>query len=384
MANVKPSNVGGKVVSQLSTEHNLESNESVHKKLSQLVLDNCVSKISNTASASCGSLEINDFSISFGIAVNGHSEREGVYVKIPKADLFLRGEGGRKDILPLSDADRKLAEAEYHSLTHLSQYWRSEDIRVSFVEPMGFLKDHNAIVTRRVYGRDFYQIYRKCDLLRRLWKRDKIDRAGDLLHRIGVALSRFHETSNRESAFKMEGIINKIEHYFLELKLLGIDRNFINDIKLKLNGFRNLETPTYITRTLKGLDIRNVLIDGKGGLFILDPGKMKEDCREADIARFLVTCRILYWGSIAFFLQISPDYYYERHFVHGYYGGHAGQSKLLDALVIKELMKHWRMALLTLQVKPWPMFLKYALKHTYINPFYKTHIATSVTKLLGG
>lgn len=81
----------------------------------------------------------------------------------------------------------------------------------------------------------------------------------------------------------------------------GEKDSFLNDIVKRLARLKDYTVNAHSTRTLKGLDIRNILIDKGGLLRILDPGKMKRDCIEADLARFLVTCRILYWGSMLFF-----------------------------------------------------------------------------------
>jgi len=100
-----------------------------------------------------------------------------------------------------------------------------------------------------------------------------------------------------------------------------------------------------------------------------------------DLARFIVTCRILYWGSILLFLRITPNPSYEESFLNSYYGNNKRPLKVLSILIIKEFIKHWRMAHTVLEMKSWPSPIKNFLKKNYIDPFYKSQINTEIPKL---
>jgi hypothetical protein len=128
------------------------------------------------------------------------------------------------------------------------------------------------------------------------------------------------------------------------------------------------------------LDIRNILEGENGGLFILDPGKIKLDYQEADLARFLVTCKILYWGSLGLLWPMVPDISYEESFIRGYYGKRPMKTKLLSLLTTKELFKHWYMAYVVLRLKPWPQGLKRIIKKVYIDRFYKNQLSIEANR----
>ncbi len=358
-------------------ETDIEDNGSVYKKLSNIVVNQFFDG-NDKGHIKYGPLAINDYSICFGISGIENLGPSGVYVKIPKADLFLKNP---RTILPLTDADRKFAEAEYSSLVHLSKFWQSDDIGVSFVKPISFLKDYNAIITRRIYAKDFFRFFRKDDLAGRLGLNKGNRQIRDALFRIGTALHRFHKTSLKDDIFRADRVLEKIEYYCACLTASGISSKFCNNVITKIKSLVDDRMPIQLTKTLKGLDIRNVLMDDSCRIYMLDPGKMKEDCKEMDVARFIVTCRILYWGGLIFFLRFSPETCYEECFLNGYYGAERRNSRLLILLIIKELFKHWGTASLVLQLKPWPILSKRILKYTYIDPFYNNQIITEISNL---
>ena len=127
--------------------------------------------------------------------------------------------------------------------------------------------------------------------------------------------------------------------------------------------------------TLKGIDIRNVLIDRQDRLYLLDPGRLKITYREADLARFIMTYRILYWGSKLLLLVREPDPKSEAAFLGSYYS-HSQPScpQLIDFFLLKEQLKHWYTALDSLQRRPWPSPLKRIVAMVYVNPFYTRQI----------
>ena len=352
------------------------TNRQLYENLSQRVGHKFLSGYSALGGIEYGPLEINCFSICFWMETPLHNGRKGVYVKIPKIILYKKE---NEKIMPLSDDDRQLAEDEYHSLVHLSHHWNNEDIHVRFVNPLGFLTEYNAIVTERFYAKHFFEMYRCSDLKRRLKKGPDITHS--VMSRLGTALSRFHKTSIRECKFDVANILKKMEGCCSQLKSFGVAPKFIDKIMFKLGTFHNFEIYTHYTNILKGFDVRQVFVDKEGAVLILDPGKMKTNYKEMDLARFIVTCRILYWGSPLLFLRMSPDKSYEETFIQAYYGSNKPPDKILCLLIIKELFKHWRMAYTVLKLKQWPTLIKEVLKKTYIDPFYKLQINAELANL---
>jgi len=352
------------------------TNKQIHNKLSEYVADKFFAGDSALKRIEFGPLEVNCFSICFWVNTTFEAEQKGVYVKIPKVILYKKE---NEKILPLSYNDRKLAEDEYHSLGYLYKHWPKDALGVHFIKPLGFIKEYNAIITERFYAKHFFKMFRQFDLKRRFNK--KPNDKHNVLSRLGAALSRFHQTSITECKFDIYGFLYKVEGCCDELKSFGISEKFINNIIQKLRTIKDIEIYTHHTNTLKGFDVRQVFIDKEDSVFLLDPGKMKTDYKEKDLARFIATCRILYWGSMLFFIRMYPDKSYEESFLNAYYGSSKRPINVLSILIIKELLKHWRMAYTVAGIKSWPSPIKRFLKKTYIDPFYKSQINAELIKL---
>jgi len=321
-------------------------------------------------------MEVNYFSVCFWVNTTFDAKQKGIYVKIPKRILFNKE---NEKIMPLSSDDKRLAEDEYHSLGYLSKHWPNDDMNVRFVKPLGFLKEYNAIITERIYAKHFFKMFRQFDLQRRF--NEKPDITHHVLSRLGTSLSKFHKETLKVCTFNFEVAFAKMESCCLVLKSYGVDNNYINTVLNKIKKISNYDLETFQTNTLKGFDVRQVFIDKEKNIFLLDPGKMKFDYIEMDLARFIVTCRILYWGSILSFFRSTPNSSYEKSFIKAYYGKRKSPSNILNVLIIKELLKHWKMAYRVTGIKSWPSPIKIFIKKTYIDPFYKSKINAELTKL---
>lgn len=353
----------------------IPDNLEVHAALSALVAKQIFGLNVNSDHFLLSPLEVSYFSSGFSLDLVDGFKRRGVFIKIPKADII------RKTIFPITAEDRKLAEEEYRSLVTLSEFWDSGDIKVNFVKPLKFINNYNAIITERVYAQHLFKFFRKCDLLRKIGLAKNNDPMYDILCRIGKALAKYHQKSFKKKVFIIDETISKINNYCLLLSQFGVEQHILKSIMAGLAETKGYNSASHITKTIKGLDIRNILFDNNYNIYMLDPGKTKQDYNEMDLARFIVTCRILYWGSFLFFHQLSPHDSYENMFLKGYYYNDDHPGKLLIIFLIKELFKHWVMAYKVLQINKWPMPIKRFLKFTYIDPFYKNQLYRELNKL---
>lgn len=357
--------------------HTVMTNKALHDKLTHCVIEKYLADDIPPQRIDCSPLRINCFSACFSVNAITQKGQKGVYVKIPKIILYQKE---NEKIMPLSEEDIKLAEDEYNSLVYLSSHWCNDNnINVRFVRALGFMKEYNAIFTEQLYAKHFFKMFRQFNLKKTFTTRN--DAVHLIMSRLGTALSRFHQTTIKECEFDIGGVLKKIQNICLQLKSFGIEPEFIDKIIIRLKKFNKVKINTHYTNTLKGFDVRQVFVDEDGAILLLDPGKMKTDYKEIDLARFIVTCRILYWGSMFFFLRMSPDISYEESFLQAYYGNGKRLGKVLYVLTIKELLKHWRMAYTVLGLKQWPSLVKKILKKTYIDPFYKWQIANELITL---
>lgn len=353
-----------------------QTNESLYNTLCRHVAETYFSDVRSQTAIDRGPLQLNYFSATFWMDLKGQEGRRGVYVKIPKIILYAKA---CETITPLNDDDRILGENEYRSLLHLSRFWRNDALNVRFVKPLEFIKEYNAIVTERFYARHLFKTFRRCDLKGRLRKRH--DAVHPVMARLGEALAGFHQTSIRECVFDAEATLTKMRTYCSYLKSFGVARKFIDTLVARLGTLRNLDVQTHRAHTLKGFEVRQVFVDRDDVVFILDPGKLKFDYKESDLARFIASCRILYWGSPLFGLRLSPDRSYEQGFLGGYYGNVSRDSRVLCLMTAKELLKHWKMAHVIVGLKDWPAMVKTIVRNTYIDPFYTRQISAELAQI---
>tara|TARA_B100000519_G_C14251120_1_gene442457 strand:- start:1123 stop:2238 length:1116 start_codon:yes stop_codon:yes gene_type:complete len=347
------------------------TNDQIHKNLSEHIIKNY---FPNSDNVEVGPWEVNCFSICFWINAIFKSEQKGIYVKIPKVIFYNKQ---NESIMPLSDKDKILAEDEYRSLIHLGGNWPTNETH--FIKVLDFVKEYNAIITERFYGNHFFKILKKCDLKRRVLSSPRF--SSNILKRLAQSLSKFHQLSMKPCKVDLDKYFFKIEKYSSELKSLGVSKDYLDNLFSRLNKANSWELDSYQTTTLKGLDIRQVFINGQSDIFILDPGRMKNDYLEADLARFITTCKILYWGTFFIFLNLSPGNYYTDSFIKGYSVNNKISTRLINILIIKELLKFWRMAYLVTGVRSWSLPIKKTLQKIYIDPFYKGQINSELTTL---
>lgn len=353
------------------------TNVEICSELSKLVLTDLYQVDADKLQYCISPCLINDFSITFSIFLDKEPYKRGIFIKIPKADEI------KQNIYPINSDDRNIAEEEYRSLISLSKRWNSGETTVSFVTPISYQKKYNAIILEHLYASDAFNYLRAKDLARKFKRGVKEDRATDLLSRLGAALAKFHELEGDEQEFSMDRVLKKITQYCADLEAYGVSQECLRPFNETLAKLVPYRAQSKWSDTLKGLDVRNILMDQSGRFYLIDPGKMKKDFRETDLARFIVTLRILYWGSMWFFLGITPEKIYETSFLNGYYGRKHRCNKILSLLIIQEYLKHWRRAHKAIILKRWPALIKSFLRSAYINAFYKKQVAAELLQLYG-
>lgn len=317
-----------------------------------------------------GPLETHDFSYCISLIFRTPDLPYGAYIKIPKADLYRKN---TKSILPLTDEDRELARQEYRSLSYINRTWHKVENGARYVSPIAFMERHNAVITERIHGTDFTRILRREALHPRYRETRAACPTRRHISAIGVSLRSFHDGDRRNSVFTGSHVGEKMRHYLSVLHSVSAARDrTVNLIEDTLRPVSAYKTEVDETNTLKGLDVRNVIADSQGSTVLVDPGRMKRSVPQEDLARFIVTCRILYWGSPALFLRMTPSCSYEQSFLSAYYGSPPlTDDPVTSILILKELLKHWQLAHVALQLKEWPNLLKGFLRDSYVNPFYK-------------
>lgn len=366
-------------------QNNKYTNDEVHKRLSDIVINEFFKDfLINKSKIKIGQLEINDYSICFQISADSRNKKKAVYVKIPKRHIHKEKV---KNIMPLSQYDIVFANDEYHSLQEMEKKWNSKDAKIIFIKPLGFINEFNAIVTEQFHGEDIFKKFRQFDLSGKFFLGKQKDAFHEIMKEIGVTLAQYHKRTQGQSDYVLDDDVVKIRKYNDVLKKFGCPGKTILEINRTLNsrfGQNRFFVPVKSVGIFKGFDIRNILINKHTNqVCFLDPGKIKIKVPETDLARFILTCRILYWGSLLFFLKLSPNKRYEQSFLEGYNRINPINNKRLRLFILKEYMKHWVMANRVLKLKSWPKFFKTIIKYLYIDSYYKNCIHKELALLKG-
>lgn len=323
-----------------------------------------------------GPLEINGFSITFWVNFDGDFGKSSLYVKIPK---IIWGNRNVNFNTPITESDRVLARNEFDSLIYLSANW-SEKSGVSFIKPLGYIEEYNAILTERIFGKFFFKSFMNEDFQRRLSKR-KTGKVEEGLFKFGKSLREFHLREIDEIIFDSNKVIKKPLNYLEILKEHKLDQAGLEYLSRRLNEYQDTEYSTSIVNNFKGIDVRQILTDSDNCIYVMDPGKITRSYIEVDLARFIVTCRILYWGTFWILLKLFPDSRYEKSFMSGYNGTDTFSKEVLNIMILKEILKHWKMAHQSLEKKQWPMLIKIFLRRFYINSFYMLLFKNQICQL---
>ena len=325
-----------------------------------------------------GPWQVLDFSSVYSVQRVGPDSRAGVFVKIPKSDFR------RRTVLPICVSDREMAEEEYRSLRYLEDHWPA-DGAARYVRPLAFCRRYSAIVTRRSYASDMFLSWRRHDLHRRIGL-DAANPLRDWLVNLGRALREYHEASSREEGQiikrRLGDPIAKIAASISRLRFYGADVSTVAKMAEGLRHFEGMTIESPSAMTLKGLDLRNVLLEEHGLLTLLDPGRLKLDDPVADVARLVATCRILYWGSGWLLLGLRPSKMHEADLLEGYGAVDERSLELLDLYLVKELFKQWVAAYVTIERKTWPTAIKRVLRRTYVDRFYRNELRIELSRVM--
>ncbi len=329
---------------------------------------------------SIGPLSTNYYSFTFSMRINTGNEYIDIFVKIPKCDMRCI----TPRILPITPEDRVMAKDEVLSLKILERNWNNENSKVSWVKLLGVVLEHNAIVTKRIFASDAFRTYRYWELCRRIGLSSGNKKLQDSMSDIGFSLARFHNKNAEKTSSFLSDFLPKIDAYCKKLSVRS-QSEWPDRIWQELQSLSDIQLSGFKVTTLKGIDIRNVLIDSEGQLYILDPGKTKTTYGEADIARFLMTYRVLFWGSVLLPIVKEPSRSGEQAFLDSFLsnGGYF-DPQILNLFLLKEQLKHWDTALESLAYLPWPSIVKFLVERIYVNPFYSHQVSLQLDLIKKG
>lgn len=320
---------------------------------------------------------INDFSCVFSISINNNNNNnEHFHVKIPRSKIIFLG------FNHITNDDIAMAKKEYDSLNFIKLNWPKNDY-INFIEPIAYLEKFNAIITRTFFGNDFFFHLKKNDLRNKFFKKSISSDIKYHLKNISKSISIHHDlslTHEKVRDINIEKLVFKISNLIIDLDKNCVSQNCFNKINSFISIQENIFKDIYFAKTLKGLDIRNILLSSDNKICFLDPGKLKLEPSVAGIARYFVTCEMIYWGTFYFFFYFKISKNLISIIMNSIDTSNDLNKDLLKLYILKEYVKHWKQAYINIELKnKWPTFLKFFMKKIYVDRFFNKSITDLIT-----
>ena len=316
-------------------------------------------------------IQRNYFSICLEFAERrADKKRTRVFCKIPK------GDPGQLVYEHADAIGDRLAENEAYSLFTLGKYW--PESRVRFSRLIAYRPTIRALFYEYIDGGEYFRRMRTHDLAARVVRTGNVSRAMDLFSDLGESLAVFHAHAPLGQTRAVTPLHVKVKRYADTFRDRPKLFDLVNHAADKLQS-SEADSHEYVA-TLKGLDIRNVNMAPTGDLCLFDPGAVKPDLAEADLARFVVTLRILYWGNHLFVFNVEPVGDWERRFLDGYRSKRAFSESRFQQFALKELIRHWTMAYVALNLKNYSPSKRRWMRSVYIDRVYEKKIQRELAK----
>ena len=274
-----------------------------------------------------------------------------IYCKIPKSNWNI----STVDAILTDDfeSSKEMAEAEFSSLEYLhADFERCPDRSLKVINPLGYLPEYNAIFTEGVDNT--IEIF---ELLRPWGNKNHIN-SETLLHlrKIGKWLGYCHTAGPGKdpNGFKaqppfsdqvkqMKNTVAEIRDEALAVRLPEYTEKLLNKVSYD-------PTSQHIP-TIEGFELRNFITDGEV-VFFLDPGYIRTGPAYEDLARFIASLSLLYWGKINFLRDYRNEEIFISSFIESY-EDECGRidRDLLNIYLAKQFVKLWIDGIQVLQFK---------------------------------
>ena len=253
--------------------------------------------------------------------VEGQSSLSGRFVaKFPKVE---RGRGF-SHVPERRDGDLELAAQEYAALEALAERWPQGE--TAYVRPRFYHPPSGMLVFDYLEGRDLY----RRSLPFRLATRSVPSHFLASLRTLGHALAVYHTRTAAPGQFDFARLIAKIDARAKVLRLT---------LPRWLSADAHREAGSLVP-AIKGFELRNTRI-AQDRIWLFDPGRLRPEPPEADLARFLLSLWICGWGTpfFPFALDARP---LVHAFTEGYIEQHIVDERALRVFLLREILWNWR------------------------------------------
>ncbi len=297
-----------------------------------------------------------------------------IFCKIPKSNWGI----STIDAILTDDfsSSKEMAEIEFSSLRYLyEKFEKCCDSSLKVIEPLGYLPEYNAILTKGV--NDSSDVFK---LLRSYGNRNKTTKnIQSLSKQMGLWLGHFHSIrlNNNMNGFKAQA---SFLHQMQELRNTVTnlnDRELAHRIlkyidRLSKEEFDNISTND--SAITVGFEVRNFVTD-KEAIYYLDAGEIRSGSAYEDIASFLVSVSLLYWGTINFLRTYRNEEYFVQTFLSSYQDKCGKiEPHTLSIYLAREYLKQWIDGIKVLNFKRLWKPLNIIIQNLYIERFFSNRL----------
>ncbi len=276
-----------------------------------------------------------------------------LFLKIPKMemDLSLKKSMNRK-----KNIEQGIIEARNHKKAERIKF--SKGFKVTKLRE--YVKKYNCLVFDFVEGNNLYKVTLNNNLIRdqnleRVFK--IIGKNLHIMHRIQV--------SKKNS----KTVAEEIMRYSKSLKL-HIDKRVIHYSKKQI---------VKCALSAEGFEIRNFITNNRC-IYFFDIGELKEAPVYENLARFIVSSKIIYWNKLLFLARLKINKAYKKSFLKGY--GQKENEPMLQIFILKELLRFYYHAILSLNHRVKTRSMRKLIKRCYIDRFYKREVNKCQEKII--
>jgi hypothetical protein len=245
--------------------------------------------------------------------------------------------------------DVRIAQLEHDALGALAKTWPQG--ATVFVSPVFFDSNTGMLVFRRLDGIDVYSARLAGELVSSPTPKGLVQ----ILGSVGRELARYHDATAGDGDIDASRIRLRIKN---KADALGIAMPHAVDA-LELND------RTTLVPGIRGFEIRNMMIVN-GTIVLFDPGRLRDEPPEADIARMIVSLRMLTWGTRHFLRAVNTTAI-EAAFLEGYRENRTINAAWLNLLIFRELAWNWQEGREVLAVRSWPGWFRALLAISYVD-----------------
>jgi hypothetical protein len=315
--------------------------------------------------------------ISTYVVQTRRGERHTVYCKMPRSRRGLKGIGD----LGSDPRAVEMARVEFDSLRRLSELFQGSDPALGVIRPLDLLREPSAILSEGVpASTEVFVLLRRADKV-------KAERpaAVDLVTKCGRWLAHLHQQDPSGSGLpRLPDYAAQLASLRAALESLRKGRN-VGPVSKYLEEAERLAVgggdPVY---TAEGFEVRNFIASGSS-IYFLDPGRLSIGPRYEDLARFLGSLAILYWGRLRLLWKTDTEDVYARAFLDGYKGaGGRFSPRLLSAYLVKRYLELWYEGLEVLEFKRPLQPLRWFGRRVYLPAFFCKRIEAELARLSDG